>query len=177
MNNSKVTNNETKESLLNFLKYLAYILLAFAIPAIVVVFTCIAQSKGYQIECSESILAFIGILATFVVISNQVQIRSIESRIDRIEDKVNRNNEGIIDAKLNNSRNVEYMRRAADLVLKDNYQLEIVLKDLSSKYGERDYIQKRLKKFAAGGFESRDFIFALADALNLGKDDYPNVEN
>ena len=175
MNNSKVTNNETKESLLNFLKYLAYILLAFAIPAIVVVFTCIAQSKGYQIECSESILAFIGILATFVVISNQVQIRSIESRIDRIEDKVNRNNEGIIDAKLNSSDNVEYMRLSVGLILQDKgEQLSIIIAALKPKY---ENLEKRLDDFSKGKNEDRYFIFDLAEALKLGKDDYPNVEN
>lgn len=65
------------------------ILLAVAIPLLVVIFTYLAkQCFGWEIKCSDSILTLIGILATFVVIGNYVQVSKMEKEIMQYKSKV-----------------------------------------------------------------------------------------
>lgn len=156
-------------------KYLIIGILAVIIPLIVAVIIIIVQKEcELYLNANDTILLFVGILATFVVISNQVQIRSIETRIDKLEGKISKTNDEVIDVKLNSSDNVKYMRFAVGLIIKDGGDQWSKITAALAKY---ENIEKRLKDFAKGKNEGREFLFALADAFNLSKDDYPNVEN
>lgn len=57
------------------------LLVAFVIPIMIVCFTWLAEYLGLEIRCVDSILTLIGILATFVVIGNYVQITKLEKEI------------------------------------------------------------------------------------------------
>lgn len=63
-------------------KYFSWrpIIVALAIPIVIVGLTCLANKLGCQIKCSDSILTLIGVLATFVVISNYLQTQSAQKQ-------------------------------------------------------------------------------------------------
>lgn len=149
-------------------KIIALILLAILIPVLVVALTFGAKQIGWEIKCSDSVLTFIGILATFVVISNQVQIRSIEARINRLEEKVNKSEESIIDAKINSSEYVKYMRFSVGLIINDKGEQ---LREITQRLSKYENIENRLEEFANGAYEDDTFIRDLEKALNFKRND------
>lgn len=181
---SKIENNKERSHKYWFL----WIIITTLIIVLLGVSIC-CHISSCVIKNENVVLTFVGILATFVVVSNYAQVKDIErkadehkkeleSRISVLEGKVSKTNDDMIDIKLNSSDNVKYMRFEVSLIIKEGgYQLNKIINELVPTFGNKKQVLERLTAFSKGKNESRDFIFALADAMILGKDDYPQEDS
>ncbi|MBR4620512.1 MAG: hypothetical protein IKO46_05980 [Salinivirgaceae bacterium] len=104
------------------------IFVSVSIPLLVVVFTCVANIwLDCEIRCSDTILALIGILATFVVIGNHIQVSKMESKIRQYQ---NENEE-----KISNCKNeIEELKKKIEGgdIAELNLKIDVILSAINS---------------------------------------------
>ena len=172
----------------NILSQLLVVISHYWLFGISIIMLCISIFLNFgniRIDDTSIVLAFVGILATFVVVSNYAQVKEMENRINKIEsdnEKMSKNcniNKKSIDEKsteLNELEGNMYQLYSCIAQIygifdkKNNNNNDVVLKYIfmSLKYFDRNQNKKEVKN-------NIDFVLSIIDNCKL--DDKQDVEN
>lgn len=180
-NANEAAKNEIKETRREFLKVAKEFLTSnwflFFLLVILLGFDIYSRISFVCITNESIVLVFVGILATFVVISNYAQVKDLENKVNNqdniIKKEIYEIQRNIIDIQKEEKIKLIPMQDDLKLILiSDNKQQEQAIIEKLRKYGDKEKIRKLLIDFAEGKYYNEDFAKDLFNTLGYSFRNY-----